>query len=232
MFCAVGHWGQGKIWRFTNNILAAQTYFCEADVPGGGILIDAGLDYEALDQELSKIQRFPSHIFCTHGHFDHIGGAAYFQKKYGTKVFLHLADKKEVARANFLLMAFKMPHRIELPEIDYIQDSFSFDLGNQSLSFRWVPGHTQGSCLIKLGNVWFTGDTLYGYGIGLSRLPGEDQQLLKANISNLWNELTNVDMIFPGHGEPASGHQVVHENLPLLDFLGKTGKDQAEHVTE
>ena len=92
MFCAVGHWGQGKIWRFTNNILAAQTYFCEADVPGGGILIDAGLDYEALDQELSKIQRFPSHIFCTHGHFDHIWGAAGLKEASGAKIYCAEAD--------------------------------------------------------------------------------------------------------------------------------------------
>ena len=222
MLTEVGHWHQGKIWSFTHQVLESKTYIIEADVPGKCILIDPGLDFLALDESLRTLELAPKFIFCTHGHFDHIGGAAHFQKKYNSQVFLHQNDNKELARSNFLLMAFKLPYRIDLPEVTYIETPFSFKLDDvHSLNFLHAPGHTPGSCIIIINKQWFTGDTLYSYGIGLSKLPGEDKNLLKASVLKRWNELPNIDMIFPGHGEPATGQDVVNKNIPLQGFLAE-----------
>ncbi len=207
------------MWRITNGLFPSNAYFCEVAVPGGGILIDAGLDATAIDAQLIEHGLRPHQVFCTHGHFDHAGSAAYFQNKYGCQVFLHEADARTLKASNFLLMAIKIPQKIELPRVTFVEDNFHLTVANQSLQYLPAPGHTPGSCVIEFGDAWFTGDTLYSRGVGLSQLPGEDVEVLKKSIRSLWPGLTSQRTIYPGHGISASGEVVRNENRELLAFL-------------
>ena len=94
MASVVGNWGGGNIWRVTSGEFSSNSYFCEAQVEGGGILIDAGLDGKTIDAELSEHGYHPNAVFCTHGHFDHTGSASFFQQKYGCLVVVPRADNK------------------------------------------------------------------------------------------------------------------------------------------
>jgi glyoxylase-like metal-dependent hydrolase (beta-lactamase superfamily II) len=189
-------------------------------VEGGGILIDAGLDGLTIDAELSELGLRPNAVFCTHGHFDHTGSASHFQKKYDCRVFVPKADEKLMKASNFLLMAMKLKHRVVLPEATLVEVNHVANIGGTSLRYLPAPGHTPGSCIIEFGSAWFTGDTLYARGIGLSHLPGEDQELLKQTILSYWDDLTPERTIYPGHGNAASGLLVRTGNTALLDFLG------------
>jgi hydroxyacylglutathione hydrolase len=221
MATVVGNWGGGSVWRVTSGALPSNAYFCEADVPGGGILIDAGLDGKAIDVQMAEHGLRPHAVFCTHGHFDHAGSAAYFQKKYGCKVFMHIADIRTLKSSNFLLMALKIPQKIEQPLVTYVNDQFSIDINGHPLNFRHAPGHTPGSCVIEFGSAWFTGDTIYSRGVGLSSLPGEDHLMLRRSILNLWDGIGVGRLICPGHGEAMDGSAVRSGNRPLLKFLGQ-----------
>jgi hydroxyacylglutathione hydrolase len=220
MATVVGNWGGGAVWRVTCGVFPSNAYFCEADVPGGGILIDAGLDGPAIDAEMLAQGLRPHQVFCTHGHFDHAGSAAYFQKKYGCQVFMHAADLRTLKASNFLLMALKIPLKIEQPQVTYINDQFSIDINGHPLNYLHSPGHTPGSCVVELGSAWFTGDTIYSRGVGLSQLPGENVELLKTSILGLWGRLTSELTVYPGHGNAADGASVRCENRALLRFLG------------
>jgi hydroxyacylglutathione hydrolase len=219
MAMLVGNWGGGSIWRVTSGIFQSNAYFCEADVPGGCILIDAGLDGPAIDAAMTERGLRPHQVFCTHGHFDHAGSAAYFQKKYDCQVFMHHADVRTLKASNFLLMAFKIPQKIEIPEITYIEHKHYIDICDETLTYLPAPGHTPGSCVLQFGNAWFTGDTIYSQGVGLSSLPGEDAALLKQSILGLWSNLTKDLTIYPGHGDAASSASIRSENRALLKFL-------------
>lgn len=188
-------------------------------MPGGGILIDAGLDGAAIDAQLIEHGLHPHQVFCTHGHFDHVGSAAYFQEKYGSQVFMHQADERTMKTGNFLLMALKIPLKISLPVVTFVEDQFTVDVNDQALRYLAAPGHTPGSCVIEFGNAWFTGDTLYSQGVGLSKLPGEDSKQLKTSIRALWPGLTAQRTIYPGHGKAADGATVRNQNHALLTFL-------------
>jgi len=218
----VGNWGGGSVWRITSGAFPSNAYFCEANVPGGGILIDAGLDGAAIDEQLSAQGLRPHQVFCTHGHFDHIGSAVYFQKKYGCQVYLHKSDGKTMKSGNFLLMALKIDQKIALPQVRFVEDQFAFDIDGHALIYRPAPGHTPGSCVIAFGSALFTGDTLYSRGVGLSNLPGEDAELLKRSIRGLWPSLTSAVTIYPGHGNAADGETVRTQNLALQQFLNVT----------
>ncbi|MGP1629339.1 MAG: MBL fold metallo-hydrolase [Giesbergeria sp.] len=225
MATVVGNWGGGAVWRVTSGAFPSNAYFCEADVPGGAILIDAGLDGPAIDAQMAECGLRPHQVFCTHGHFDHAGSAAYFQKKYGCQVFMHKADARVLKASNFLLMAFNIPQKIELPDVNYIEDQFSLTIDGHPLRYLSTPGHTPGSCVVELGSAWFTGDTIYSRGVGLSQLPGENSELLKASICGLWNRLTSERTVYPGHGDAVDGASVRSGNHELLRFLGLSDID-------
>jgi glyoxylase-like metal-dependent hydrolase (beta-lactamase superfamily II) len=218
----VGHWGGGTIWKISGGELASNCYILEADVPGGCVLVDTCLDGSLIDSSLQELGLKPYQIFCTHGHFDHVGSASLLQEKYGCNVYLHEKDDRTVKSSNFLLMACRINQRITLPVITYIESQFSYRLGEGMLKFTHVPGHTPGSCIIELGNAWFTGDTIYSHGVGLSSVPGSDSNELKKSLKSIWDGLNSDRIIYPGHGEHSMGSNVCRNNKSLLDFLGKS----------
>lgn len=220
MLAPVGNWGGGDVWRVTSGEFPSNAYICGI---GGGncILIDGGLDPHSIDLAVQELALTPTALFCTHGHFDHAGSAAHFQKKFGCPVYLHVADRKLLKSANFMLMAFKVVSRIEQPnEVTAIVSGQSVVVAGHALTFHGAPGHTPGSCVIEFGSALFTGDTIYCKGVGLSHLPGEQPELLKLSILALWPMLTADRVVYPGHGGCATGADVRATNRALLQFLG------------
>lgn len=219
MLVKVGNWGGGAVWRITSGVFPSNTYACEVDHRGGVALVDPGLDGAAIDAALHSQGMEVRQVVCTHGHFDHAGSAALLQRNYGCKVYLHRGDAKTLKSSNFLLMALKVPARVELPEVTWVEGESVVDCGGQWMKFLPAPGHTPGSCVLELGTALFTGDTLYARGVGLSRLPGEDATQLRTSIHRLWPLLTRERTLFPGHGEPSDGEAVRTQNTALLRFL-------------
>lgn len=213
-------WPCDDVRTIVNGDFHSNTYLLNFGVGNTCVLIDPGLDRDAVEHGLSAVGWRPTAVFCTHGHFDHVGSAAYFQKKYGCEVYMHQADERTLKASNFLLMAFKIPKTIELPHVTYVEDQFSIVLSGRPLTYLAAPGHTPGSCVLEFGNAWFTGDAIYSRGVGLSALPGEDAELLKKSICGLWDRLTINRMVYPGHGNAADGASIRRENYPLLKFLG------------
>jgi glyoxylase-like metal-dependent hydrolase (beta-lactamase superfamily II) len=216
------------VWAVTAGAFPSNSYICATAAPGGAILIDAGLDGPAIDRALDELGLAPAHVLCTHGHFDHLGSARYFQQKYGAAVHLHRLDFKTARTNNFLLMAMRLPARIELPDLIAVDDGHRVEIGGRVLTYRHSPGHTPGSCVITLDDNMFTGDTLYSRGVGLSKLPGEVPETLRASIIALWDELPRYT-VHPGHGPSAAGSEIRRGNGALRAFLGLSPETAASN---
>ncbi len=184
------------------------------------VMVDPGLDREGIEAFLTASGLVPSLILCTHAHFDHLGSAAYFQQRFGIEVMLHADDAPLLQKANFMLMVFKLPQRIQLPQPTLLQgERGSFASGARRFAWRHSPGHTAGSCIFETDSFWFTGDTLFTRGLALSRLPGENPEQLRATLRQLSSELVPGRTIFPGHAWPGDAGQVAIDNGPLRQFL-------------
>jgi hydroxyacylglutathione hydrolase len=221
------HEGQ-RIWKVTNPGFASNTYIHASEQPGACFLVDPGLDAEPIDAALRELGVVPRVVLCTHGHFDHVGSASFFQDTYGARVFLHAADVPTMKASNFLLMAFKLPQRIVPPKPELVGDRFTLDVGGETVRYHATAGHTPGSCVIEFGPVVFTGDTLYCGGMSLSRLPGEDPERLRASLRAVWDRFPAEALVCPGHGEPAAFGWIKAHNAPLLQFLASGGAGSAE----
>lgn len=200
-----------NVWRVTAGAFPSNAYICGTD-DGKGFVVDPGLDPQAIDAACRALGVRPRRVFCTHGHFDHLGGASHFQRVYGAEVFLHPADAKTMRSGNFLLMAMGMKERIVLPQVRPLDEQGEVEVLH-------TPGHTPGSCLVRWGDDLFTGDTLYARGLGLSSLPGEDHARLHESLRAVWDGIGEEVVIHPGHGPSARFGDVKRENRALLDFL-------------
>lgn len=208
-----------NIFRVTAGIFRSNAYLCSD--PRGDFVIDPGLDPTTIDSVARHLGIRPRYVFCTHGHFDHIGGASHFQRTYGAEVFLRAADLKLMKAGNFMLMAMKIDARITLPEPTLLSDETGGSVAGEIVSYRPLPGHTPGSSLIEYGQHIFSGDSLYAQGIGLSNLPGEDHALLRKNLKALVGLVADDAIIHPGHGPSARFGDIWRDNRALSEFLAQ-----------
>jgi glyoxylase-like metal-dependent hydrolase (beta-lactamase superfamily II) len=125
------------------------------------MLIDTANGVKGLKEYVEKLTALPVEVLLTHGHCDHAGGAAAFEK-----VYLNAADWELVSR--HATMESKMGYvtfcggeeGAKLKESDFVgekqspyldvQDGQLFDLGGITLEAVAVPGHTQGmTCVLN-----------------------------------------------------------------------------------
>src|SRR5690349_1544919 len=85
------------LWRVTSRYFPSNAYLVATGQGSDCLLIDPGLDGDLIEEALAATGLMPRAIFCTHGHFDHLGSATRFQQRYDAPVHLMTADLKTAA---------------------------------------------------------------------------------------------------------------------------------------
>ena len=211
------------VWSIRNRAFTSNTYVCRLEDNAGCLVIDPGLDHEALDRALARLRVRPAAVFCTHGHFDHLGGAARLKDAFDATLHIHAAERKVVQTANFTMMICKVEGRIKVPQFDVeAADGSRYLSGADEVRFLHTPGHTPGSSFVCWRDCIFTGDTLYRDSVGLVSFPGEDASRLKQSLSRVWSLVPDASMICPGHGGAGRFSGIKRDNTALREFLGLT----------
>lgn len=218
----------GSLQRVTNAEMGTNSYLLASPGQTGRgsacAVIDPGLDRTLLEKAFSDTGWLPESVLCTHGHFDHLGGAAWLQQRFRVPVFLCAADLKLAKLSNFMMAAFKMKNRIELPDFTVL-DSLKTDntaiveTAGRKFIFHAMPGHTPGSCAIEVDSLLFSGDSLYARHIGLSKLPGEDHNQLRNSLMRLFGWVGGQVLVMPGHGGEATIYEIHAGNSALHAFM-------------
>lgn len=185
------------------------------------VLIDPGLNREAIEADLAECDWQPQAVLCTHGHFDHVGSAAWVQTRYQVPVYLCAADLKLAKMANFLLTACKLPQRISLPEFTLLPPDATVVVGEKAFTFHSLPGHTPGSSGITVDGLLFSGDSLYARRTALSQLPGEDHAQLRQSLKHLFTWIAGDVIVYPGHGSSTTIADVQQHNEELRAFMAE-----------
>jgi hydroxyacylglutathione hydrolase len=174
------------------------------------IVIDPGDELSKINEVLAKHQLKVKAIIVTHGHIDHVAGAAKLRAITGAPVYMNEKDDALLGaldvQASWLGM--ETPER---PEIDtFATDGVSLKLGQADFNVITTPGHTQGSL-----SVWIpqeqklvAGDTLFRETVGRTDLPGGDGHMLLSSIKTRLLPLPDDTVVIPGHGMPTTiGHE-------------------------
>jgi glyoxylase-like metal-dependent hydrolase (beta-lactamase superfamily II) len=203
-----------------NQGFSSNTYLLASATPGRCVVVDPGLDSASLTLELDEAAWVPEAVLCTHGHFDHVGGAAELQSQHHIPVYLCAADVKAAKMSNFLMAAFKIEKRIKLPEFQLLEgEDPRLDCAGRSFLFHSAPGHTPGSAVIEVDDLLFSGDSLYARRVGLSQLPGEDSSTLRRSLRRLFTRVGGEVLVLPGHGGSAALKDIRENNRKLREFM-------------
>lgn len=211
-----------NIYLIKNKIIfSSNTYIYFRKSNNECIIIDPGFDTELIDSEILQNNLIPIAIISTHGHFDHIASAAFLKNKYKVPYYLHEADLKIAKSANFYLKVAQLNYKIETPIPDYLfkGEHENLTIKGFDLDIYNLPGHSPGSCVVKIENFLFSGDLIYKNGLGAVSIPKEDLALLKRSILIFFNMFNSEEFLLPGHGAPEYLKWVKKNNSKLKDFL-------------
>jgi hydroxyacylglutathione hydrolase len=180
---------------------------------GSGMFAESALEEISKIVPLKKVER----IVLTHSHYDHLGGAAAFQKATGGRVYLH-EDEAVPLKAGDTTLSIAGMFGATLGELDVdsVKAGETLRCGSSQLEVVHSPGHSPGSIVLheRQTKSAIVGDTVFcDGGVGRWDLPGGDLNKLRRSIKHLEDlELQNM---YPGHGPFAEGDARQHLRLSL-----------------
>jgi len=192
-----------EIVRLTLGPVQTNAYLVADSTSGDAAVIDPSWDGALILAEAQKRGWRIAHLWYTHAHFDHIGGAAAIADALNPLplVALHPADHVLWrAAGGGPAFGFNIDPGPE-PSIDFVQ-GMRMRLGKAEFEVRYTPGHTPGHVVLYCADagVCFCGDLIFANGVGRVDLPGGDVQALIDSIHNQIYTLPDETRLLPGHG--------------------------------
>jgi hydroxyacylglutathione hydrolase len=177
------------------------------------LVVDPGLDPDAILDFLSERSLTPAAILNTHGHADHIAGNEALKEAYPQAPLLigavdapFLTDPNLNLSGPFGMPLTSPPADVLLREGDVVQHA------GISLEVLDIPGHSPGHIVFLVRAapiVVFGGDVLFRESIGRADFPGSDGDLLLQGIRTKLFCLPADTVVYPGHGPVTTvGHEM------------------------
>jgi len=188
----------------TNSYLLADTESKEAAV------IDPAWDGHLILKEAQQHGWRIAHLWYTHAHFDHIGGAAGVADGCNPLPIAALhPDDYALWRIKGGAQLFGIPLEDPGPEpmVD-LKHGQILNLGSNHFEVRHAPGHTPGHVMFycESEQVLFSGDVIFKGSIGRTDLPGGSYESLMQSIQQQVLTLPDDVKILSGHmGETTVG---------------------------
>lgn len=189
------------IWgRKLSSVESSNCYLVKETNTGLYLLVDAGefsseIEKELRDKGVEKLE----YILLTHGHYDHIMGVKALEEVFGGKVVIHEDDNPYLGNGMLSLAFFRGYNEEDYPEADMlVTDETVLPFGDEKIRVIHTPGHTPGSICYEIGDILFTGDTLFKNCVGRADLPGGDAKTLIKSLFKLKN-IARDYIVCPGH---------------------------------
>lgn len=177
--------------------LGANCYMLSSE--RAAIVIDPGCYSREVADFLNGASEKERIILLTHGHFDHIGGAARLRIETGAPIAIGEKDVDALSDALVNLSAV-FGHPIEPFKADRIvTDGEKITVGDIELTAIETPGHTVGGVCFLADDILFSGDILFAGSVGRTDFPGGDPEELMSSLSRLLRLDGNI-RVLSGHG--------------------------------
>ena len=174
---------------------------CYVAVDGNGkaAVIDPGLYAPELQSLLREKTTATEIILLTHGHADHISGAAALREATGAPICIHTLDN------DFTDGPLSMAQECGYPFAPFradrlLEDGDTVSFGSETMTVLHTPGHTPGSvCFLhETDRVLFSGDTLFCLTAGRTDFPRGSHDDLMQSLRRL-RDLDGDYTVYPGH---------------------------------
>ena len=172
------------------------------EASGEAMVVDPGDNIPHILNFLERHKLRLQQIIVTHGHIDHVGGAAKLKKATGAPILLNQNDlpllEMMEAQANWL----GVPTPEVVPPDTSADEGMVVGIAGHAARVLHTPGHTQGSICLHFApeNLLLAGDTLFAGSIGRTDLPGGDGRLILRSLHDRLLTLPDATRVIPGHG--------------------------------
>lgn len=157
---------------------------------------------DILQQEGAQL----THILLTHGHYDHVHSAQTLREKTGAQIWLDAQD----AKGNRLFPFTSPDHGYTDGEVITVDTDLA-------LKVIATPGHSEGSVSFLIGDMLFSGDTLFKGGMGRTDFEGGSSEKIKESLKKLCRLVSENVRVLPGHQDFSTLKEEKAHN-PYLQF--------------
>ncbi len=200
-----------NIVKAKERYFSCNTYIVEGN--GEAIIIDAGASLELIKDKLVELNN-PKvvAILLTHAHFDHILALEKYMQHFGCNVYVDDMGVENLVDAVINYSAYTdNPFVIQNDLIQRLPEGEVLQVGNFDINIVRTHGHTNDSVCYIVGDVMFTGDTLFFYTIGRTDLVNSNLNEMLVSLERL-KDYTGYREYYPGHG-------VTFDADDMIDFL-------------
>ncbi len=192
-----------EIVPFTLGPAQTNAYLVADSETKDAAVIDPSWDGHVILAEAQRRGWRIAHLWYTHAHFDHIGGAAEIADALNPLPLVALHPNDHVlwrAGGGAPLFGFRIDPGPE-PTIDFVHGQI-LRLGTVQFEVRFTPGHTLGHCVLYCAQekVCFCGDLIFSGSVGRTDLPGGDWATLEKSIREQIYTLPDDTRLLSGHG--------------------------------
>lgn len=209
-----------KILQMQVGAIGTNCYIIYDENSREGAIIDPGDNAESILGAVEKENIAVKYIFLTHAHFDHVLAADAVQKATNAQLVLHENDRYLLKKETMNDFRPFIKNYTE-PRVDIAaQEGTEVTFGGITATYLHTPGHTPGSCTIRMGDCLFTGDTMFRHECGRCDLPGGDFNQMLSSLKRL-SELPGDFHVLPGHEASSTLEEERHANPYVRQALAQ-----------
>jgi hydroxyacylglutathione hydrolase len=192
-----------EIVSFTLGPAQTNAYLVADSETKDSAVIDPAWDGHVILEAAQKRSWRIAHLWYTHAHFDHIGGAGAIADALNPLPLVALHPNDHVlwrAGGGGAFFGFDIDPGPE-PTIDFYQGQI-MRLGSVEFEVRFTPGHTPGHCVLYVASsgICFCGDVIFAGSVGRTDLPGASWEQLEHSIKTQIFTLPDETRLLSGHG--------------------------------
>lgn len=207
-----------EIVSFTLGPAVTNAYLVANSETKEAVVIDPAWDGQIILEAARQRGWRIAHLWYTHAHFDHIGGAGAIADALNPLPLVALHPNDHVlwrAGGGGAVFGFDIDPGPE-PTIDFFQGQI-LRLGTVDFEVRFTPGHTPGHCILYVASekLCFCGDLIFAGSVGRTDLPGGNWEQLVESIRTQVFTMPADTRLLSGHG-PATTVGEEERNNPFV----------------